>query len=233
MERPVADPVKTFTEDEVAAQVEEKLAAAKAEGDKAFQKLWDEAKQAKALAKKFEGLDPDEIRTLKQRFTELEQQKKAEKAGITSEQLDKMRLEIRADLEREYSPVKARVESLSTENRTLKLDNVVKGVMAKNGVRAERVDALYRLTAHDYDLTDDGQPMVKGRLGTPVDKYVLEDLSKAYPEFYQGSGSSGGGASKSNAGGAGGVRVIAAPVGGRFGKDFDPEALSKGTAIIE
>lgn len=204
----MADP-KTYTPEEVEALVQEKLAAAKAEGDKAFQSLWDEAKKAKERAKAFEGLDPEEARTLKQKYQELEQRAKADKAGITSEQLEKMRAEIRGSLEQDYVPFKSKAEALEKEMRSLRLDAVVKGVMAKNGVRADRIDALFRLAADQFDLTDDGKPMLKERMGTSVEKFVAEDLFKQYPEFYQGSGSSGGGATKSN-GGAGGSRVIAA-----------------------
>ena len=205
----MADESKVFTEVEVQALIEEKLAAAKADGDKAFSNLWEEAKAAKAKLKEFEGLDAKEARVLKAKIAELEQAKKAEKAGITSEELQRMRGEVRGDLERDYADIKTRAETLAKENRSLKLDNVVKGIMAKSGVRAERVDALFRLAGDQFDLTDDGQPMLRERPGTPVEKYVAEELSKAYPEFYQGTGSSGGGAPKS-AGGAGHVRSIAA-----------------------
>jgi hypothetical protein len=193
----VPDP-KTFTQEEVDAAVEKKLVEAKAEGDKSFQTLWEEAKSAKARAKEFDGIDAQEAREYKKKITELEHQAKANKAGITSEQLEKMRGEIRGDLEKEYSPSKALAEKLSAENRALKLDTVVKGLMGKNGVRAERVESLFKLTADQFDLTEDGQPMLKGRMGTPVDKHIAENLSKEYPEFYVGTGSSGGGASRSN-----------------------------------
>ena len=196
-----------FTQQEVDAAIEKKLVEAKSEGDKAFQTLWEEAKAAKARAKEFDGIDPQEARDLKKKVKELEHSQKAEKAGITSEQLDKMRGEIRSDLEKEYSPSKALAEKLAVENRNLKLDTVVKGLMGKNGVRAERVESLFKLTADQFDLTEDGQPMLKGRMGTPVDKHIAENLSKEYPEFYVGTGSSGSGASKSIAG-SGRPRVI-------------------------
>lgn len=203
----MADDTKTYTDEQVQAMVEEKLAAEKADKDKAFATLWEEAKAAKAKAKEFEAKE----REYQAKLTKLEQAKKAEKAGVTSEELERLRNEVRADLEKEYGEFRTRAERLAQDNRALRLDDNVKGIMAKHGVRAERVDALYRLTGEHYDLTEDGKPMLKDRPGTPVEKFIQDELSKQYPEFFQGSGSNGGGASKSVAGGAGIVgRSIAA-----------------------
>jgi hypothetical protein len=224
----VAD--ETFTKEQVETLVQEKLAAAKAEGDKAFQQLWDEAKAAKAKAKAFEGIDPDEVRTLKQRYQELEQKAKAEKRGITSDELEKMRTEIRADLEKEYVPYKTQAEQLGQRVRTLQLDTVVKGEMAKSGARAERIDALFRLTGDEFDLTEDGKPVVKGRMGISVEKYITDELTKQYPEFFMGSGSSGGGAPKSNGGAGGSARVIAADDPQAFLKNV--EKIAKGEVVV-
>lgn len=220
----MADAAKSYTQEELDAAIEERLAAVKAEGDKAFGKLWDEAKQAKADAKRTKELET--------RLASMEKQiQQAEKAGVTSQELDRLRGEVRADLDREYAPVKQTAESLALENRTLKLDNVVKDLMAKSGVRAGRVEALYKLSHDEYDLTDDGKPMLKNRMGTPVEKFVTEELSKAYPEFFEGTGSSGGGASKS-AGGAVNGQPRVMPFTTRL-TQADVEALAAGKAVME
>lgn len=225
----MADEPKTYTAAEVDTFVKDSLAKAKAEGDTAFGKLWEEAKTAKERAKAFEGLDPEEAKAAKAKIIELEQQKKAEKVGITSEQLEKMRNDIRQDLEKDYSPFKSKAETLAAENRGLKLDTKVKDFMGKNGVRAERIDALFRLTGDQYDLTEDGAPILKGRMGTPIEKFIAEDLSKQYPEFFVGTGSSGSGASKSTAGGQGG-KVVS-----NDGSDFlkNVAAISKGEMTVK
>lgn len=190
------DEAKTYTQEEVDAVLAEKLAGVKAEDDPAFKKLWKEAKDAKAQA-----------RELAAKVTEMEHLTKAEKAGITSTELDRIRQEIRVDVEKSLAEQFADYPTLKAENRSLKLDNVVKAEMARNGVRPERIEALYRLSQDEFDLTEDGKPMVKSKLGTPVDKYITGDLLRMYPELFLGSGSSGGGATKSS-GGAGGVRTI-------------------------
>jgi hypothetical protein len=59
--------------------------------------------------------------------------------------------------------------------------------------------------------------MLRERPGTPIEKFVTEDLKAMYPEFFEGTGSSGGGASKSVASGA--VRIIPADDPVAFGKN--------------
>lgn len=192
------DESTTYTQDQVDQMVAERNKALEAKRDEILTEL----KAAKDKLKAFDGVDPSEHRKLQAKLTELEHQRKAQEKGIQSEDLVKMRQEIRQDLDKEYGPIKQQLEEAHKEVRTLRLDNVVKMQMSKAGVRGERVDALYRLTGEQFDLTDDGQPMVKERPGTEVHKYI-EGLADEYPEFFLGSGSSGGGASKS-AGSAGG-----------------------------
>jgi hypothetical protein len=193
----------TFTAEEVAAQIAEANKAIEANRDKVMDEL-------KTLQRAFDGVDPAKYKELQAQVTDLTQQQKADKAGVTSDELQRMRAEIREDLEREYADLKASESTLSAKVRELQLDNQVKAEMGKAGARAERIDALYRLTSDRYDLTDDGVPMLKDRPGTQIGKYVSEDLLKEYPEFYNGSGSSGSGASKSAHVGGGATKTIAA-----------------------
>ena len=194
----------TFTKEELDAAVAERNKALEAKRDE----LLSEVKAVKDRLKAFDGVDPSEFRSLKTKLVELEQVKKAQEKGISSQDLEKMRVEVRQDLDKEYGPLKSQLEQAQGEVRTLRLDNVVKQQMAEAGVRSKRIDALYRLTADHFDLTDDGQPMVKVRPGTEPVKYVADVLSEEYPEFFEGSGSSGGGASKSVASGSGNVRTV-------------------------
>lgn len=189
-----------------------------------------EAKRAKDKLKSFEGIDPNEYKSLKQKMAELETKQTAEKNGVTSQELERLRAEVRQHLETEYAPFKTQLDALAKENRALKLDNVVKTVMGKNGVRSERVDDLFRLTADQYDLTDDGKPMLRDKMGLPVETYVKEDLRKAYPEWFEGTGSSGGGATKSIAGGGGSTRVIAADDTAAFMANI--EKIAKGEVQV-
>lgn len=220
------DESKTYSQEELDAAVEEKLAAAKADGDTAFKNLWNESKKAKDAAKQYQR----ELSELRTKFGELEQQRSAEKAGITSAELEKVRAENLKHLEAEYAPFKQKADELMRENRTLKLDNRVKDVYAKAGVRPDRINELFKLTAEQYDLTEDGEPYLKEHAGTPIEKYVLSDVRKSYPEWFEGSGSSGGSATRSGAVSGGGPRVIPAGDNAAFLANLD--GLAKGTIRV-
>lgn len=142
-------------------------------------------------------------RELAQRLAELEQEREANKAGLTSEQLAK----IRADVEASYAPVKQEAEALKAQLRTLKLDNAVRAEMAKAGVRGERIEALWRLAADQFDLTDDGDPYVKTAPAKSIAAFVASDLKTSYPEFYAGTAASGGGSTGAR-GTASGTKTI-------------------------
>lgn len=223
----VSDGDKTYTQEEVDELIQERNAALEAKRDE----ILGELKTAKEKLRDYDGVDPEEYAELKEKVTELEHQKKADKAGITEEQLNKLRAEIRDDLEDEYKAIVEERDSLKHDNRGLRLDSVVKAEMAEAGVRSERIDALFRLNADKFDLTDDGAPMLKDRPGTEIGKFVAEDLKAQYPEFFNGSGSSGGGASKSAAGGGGGSKRIA--YGDRKAFSDNIEGIAKGEVEVE
>lgn len=197
-------------DEQVAALVTEKLAELKAEQDKAFAALWDETKAAKADAKA-------RSEELNKRLAELDEQRQAGKAGITSEQLEKLRADVRKNLDEEYAPhiekAKTLEEQLAAATgkvRELQLDSRVKAQMGERGVRSDRIEKLFQLTRDQYGLTDDGVPMLKDEPTADIGKYISETLRSEYPEWFNGSGASGGGASRSAVGG-GGKTVI--PVG--------------------
>ena len=216
----MADPIdvpKTYTQDEFDAQLAERMETGAGALKRALDAERDEKKEAKAAT-----------RILEAKFAELEQTAKAAKVGINSAELERLRQEVKLDLDKTYQPVTERAALLEAENRRMKLDRVVKSEMAKSGARADRIEALFKLTAGEYDLTEDGKPMLKERPGTPVEKYVSEELKALYPEFYEGSGSSGGGATKSHAS-SGGARII--PDGATWSK-ADIEDIASGKAQV-
>jgi hypothetical protein len=196
-----------YTQEQVDTLVKEKLAEVKGQHDEAFQNLWKEAKAAKAKAKAFGDMDASEVQAQLAELAALKAEDKGKQAGMTKEQVAHLRTEIKEELEKDYKPYMTQAEQLAAELRTLKLDNVVKSMMGKHGVRASRIDALYKLTADEFDLMDDGEVMLRNHPGKDVGKHIAEVLAEQFPEFYEGSGSSGGGASKS-AGGVGGPRTI-------------------------
>ena len=210
----MADP-KSYTQDELDAAIQKATGPLIAKRDE----LMDEVKDGRR-----------EIKKITTQLAEIEQERKAGGKGITADDLKKIREEVRADLEKEFTPFKTDAEKFRTENRTLRLDNEVKKLMAAGGARAERIDALFKLTRDEFDLTDDGQPMLVNHKGKPVEKFIAETLKAQYPEFYTGTGSRGGGAQKS-AGGAGATQTIAADDGKSFMGNL--EGIVKGDVAVQ
>lgn len=133
----------------------------------------------------------------------LEEEAAGQKVGLTEERIEEFKASLRADLTEEYKgqveDLTAKIEKLEgvgSENRMLKLDHAVKGVMLSKavGVRGDRVDDLFRLASDEFDLTDDGKPKLTKHPGKTLEVFLADDLKKRYPEFYKGTQGSGGGA---------------------------------------
>lgn len=131
----------------------------------------------------------------------LQSKQKAENAGLTEEQLQQLRADARKEFEEEHADKLAAAESLAKELRGLKLDNAVKRMAGEAGFLAAKLDDLWKLHGDEFDLTDDGKPMVKGKPGVDPKKHI-EALKKQRSEWVEGTKASGGGAGgPTNAGG--------------------------------
>lgn len=129
------------------------------------------------------------------RLQELELEAKASKEGLTTDKLKEIRQQVAA----EYEPFKAKAEQYAAENRALKLNDRVKALLAK----AEFVDAevAWKLFGEQFDLTEDGQPIVKDAPGTSLDAHIAK-IAEAHPYLVKGSQIAGGGAAGAKAGAA-------------------------------
>ena len=195
---------QTYTQEQLAEAIAEANAGLEANRNEVLADL----RKTKETLKQFDGVDAAKHREMQKRLAELEQEAKADKAGIQSGELEKIRADVRHQIESEYEPYKSKASELAEKVRVLELDNVVKGLMGKSGVRADRINALFKLAGDRFGLTDDGQPMLIDEMGKDVSKYISEELEKEYPEFYQSSGSSGSSGAKSVSSGHGRVKVI-------------------------
>jgi multidrug efflux pump subunit AcrA (membrane-fusion protein) len=128
------------------------------------------------------------------RAAELEQTSKAQKAGLTDAQL----AELRADFEKQVAPEREARAAAEQKLRALQLDAALKSVMATSGVRAERIDTMWKLVGDQFDLNADGSPIVKANPTAQVKDHVA-GLVKEYPEFFAAPAASGGGADRSAA----------------------------------
>lgn len=186
-------------------------------------KVRDELKESKAATKKA----ADELKAEQQR-------KKAEESGVTEEKLEELRTQIRSDVEAtignmtpeqlsgtfpQFKTVIGERDEARGDVRGLRLDSQVKTIFGANGVRADKVDALFQLETAQFDLTDDGKPKLTEHPGKTIDVFVSDDLKKKYPEWFEGtkaSGSGGSGSHDSQLGGGTGKatadEVIANPI---------------------
>jgi hypothetical protein len=207
-DRPVADP-KTYTQEEYDALLQEKEAL-KANRDEALT----EAKRAKAALKAWDGKDPAKYDELLRAAEEAEQRKAAAEGDFTT-----LKNQLVQKHESEIATRNAREKKLEAAlQKRLVQAELTAAIAAKRGVPelllpyAEKF-ARVRETDDDFEayLADEkGQPMYADGRATPLDfgTFVEQHLMTKFPRAFDGTGSSGGGASKSIPGG-GGNGVIA------------------------
>ena len=241
----MAGEAKTFTQEEFDAMIAERLSTEVA-GLKANQaEALKEAKAAKAALKNYDGIDPEEYKALKAAAAEAEE-KRAAAAG-DFETLKKQMIEAGAKKEktlidqhtRQLSERDAKEAKLtkSLEKRLVQAE-LTKAIAAAKGdpdlllPYAERF-VRTRETDDDFEafvVDGSGNARVADGKGTPMtfDMFVEQDLMQKFPRAFDGTGSSGGGASKST-GGAGGAKNI--PAGTAWGKD-DIAKIASGAITV-
>jgi hypothetical protein len=126
-------------------------------------------------------------------FAALRTETEAKAAGLTGEKL----AEIRAQAEAKFKGDIEERDRLKAENRALKLNDRVKALMAKADFID--VDAAFSLHAADFDLTDDGTPIVKADPTKALDQHIA-DIATQRPYLVKGSQASGGGAGHAKSG---------------------------------
>jgi hypothetical protein len=124
----------------------------------------------------------------------LERDKKAKDSGLESEVLERIKAEAKAEVMEELKADLEAGKSALAENRTLKLDVQVKALAGKHGVIGAELEHWWGLHGSKFDLTSDGKPVVKGKEGVTLEKFIGEDLKKTTPYFYEGTKAAGGGA---------------------------------------
>jgi hypothetical protein len=220
---------KTYTQEELDAILSRERDALKANRDEALK----EAKRAKEQLRSYEGVDPEEYQKLKRAAEEAER-KKAESEG----DFKKLETQLVERHKQEMSTATARAAKLQAalEKRLVQAE-LTKAIAAKRGdadlllPHAERYVRV-RETEEDFVAfvaDEHGNPLVADGQGTPMtfDQLVEQTLMAKFPNAFEGTGSSGGGASRS-AGGAGGVgKSIAADDSSAFLANLEAIATGK------
>lgn len=195
------DAPKTYTQDELDAAVADRNKALEATHQKALGQL---AETRKAL-KSFEGIDPNDYKAMREAAEKLEEERakaqgdwKAREAQLTDRQ------------KKELEAKDARIGKLSkVVERRVKSDELSRAIAKAGGdadlllPHAERF-AKVQETDEDFNLvlTDEKGAVVD------ADAFVAQTLKPKFPSAFAGTGSSGGGATRSAA--SGGNRVIPA-----------------------
>jgi hypothetical protein len=209
----VADP-KTYSEDEYNAMIAERDAL-KANRDEILR----ESKKAKDALKNYDGVDPAEFKTLKEAAAEAERKKAASEGDFKA--LEKQLIDRHTA---ELGVKDAKIGKLNKALEKRLIDAKLAESLAKHEAEPTMLKLLQlegrqyvrvRETDDDYEeyvVDAKGNPLIADGKGTAmtVDDLVVQRLKTDYPAAFKGSGSSGGGASKSTPGGSGGVKVIAA-----------------------
>lgn len=201
---------KTYTQAEVDALLQQEVAGLKANRDE----LAKEAKRAKEALKNYEGVDPEEHRKLKEAAAEAERRKATAEGDFKSleKQLVERHTAELAGRDGKIGKLQAALERRLVEAQLTKAIAEKKGVpdlllpYARQFVRVKETEDDFEA----YIADEKGNPLYADGRMTPMDfgAFVEQHLMAKFPRAFDGTGSSGGGASRSNAGG-GGVGVIA------------------------
>lgn len=202
---------ETYTKEQLEAAVAERLAAETEGLKKNQQELLKEAKAAKARLAAYDGVDPDEFKRLKAAAEEAEHKKAAAEGDFT-----KLKEQMAQKHQAGLGAKDKRVGKLeSALNRRLTTDELRKALTGKalpeymellveHGAKFLKVQE----TDDDFDvvITDGkGNALVSDGKGSPMtlEQFVDQALKAKYPGAFTGTGSSGGGATRSRGGASG------------------------------
>jgi hypothetical protein len=192
------------------AAVEAAVSGLKSKNSELLGKL----KETTENMKRYEGIDPDAVRSILKRFTDDE-----EAALIAKGQVDtvlaKRTERMKADFDKQLAAAKAEAEAFgkrATAFQQRVLDNEIRAAAAKAGIHQHAIDdALFRGRAM-FSLSDDGSAVALGDDGRPVlgkdgktpfsPLEWLESMKDKAPHWFPAQ-ASGGGASGTDRGAGG------------------------------
>lgn len=137
-------------------------------------------------------------KALEDKLSQLEAEKNAQAAGLTSEKL----ADIMAQAEAKYKPYMDELDKMKAQLRAERLDGRVKSLLGN--ARAADIDAAFKVVGDHFDLTDDGALMVKADPTAKVEDYIGKTLTAKYPFLFVGTQASGGGSMAGRASGVAG-----------------------------
>jgi hypothetical protein len=167
-------------------------------------------KQVEDLKKRYEGIDPDEVRKLAEQKQRLEEERQL-KAGEIDKVIESRVKGLRADWEKQVATLNAEREALNGRLTAIQIDQGVITAATKRGLRATAIADITSRARSVFKLVNgaprafeaDGQAVRYGRDGvTPmtIEEWVDTQASEA-PHLFESN--AGSGAAGNGFGGAG------------------------------
>lgn len=150
-------------------------------------------------AKRFEGIDPDAVKTILQRFSD-DDEAKLIASGKIDEVLNKRTERMKAGFEQETAKERAAreaAESRADKFQRRVLENGIRAEAAAAGIHQHAIDdALYR-AGGTFQLDDEGNPVAVegayGKDGKPLTlKEWFADMKDKAPHWWPATGNGGG-----------------------------------------
>ena len=167
-------------------------------------------KERDDLKKRFEGIDPDEVRKLAEEKRKLEEAQQV-KAGEVEKVIDARLKTARADWDKQHGAVVSERDTLNSRLTAIQIDQAVVNEATKRGLRATAIPDITARARMTFKLVNgvpqafdaDGQTARPGKDGlTPMTLAEWVDaLVSDAPHLFEAN--AGGGAAGSGSGGAG------------------------------
>lgn len=226
-------------EAKIAAAVDAAVSGLKSKNSELLGKL----KEQTDTLKRYEGIDPDAVRSILKRFTDDEEAALIAKGQVDTV-LSKRTERMKAEYDKQLGSAKAEAEAAAKRAQAFQarvLDNEIRAAAAKAGIHQHAIDdALFRGRAM-FSLDDSGAAVALGDDGRPVlgkdgktpfsPAEWLEGMKDKAPHWFPAS-ASGGGAGGSGSGGGGGKTMTRAAFDaldaqGRF------DVMKAGTRVVD
>ena len=168
--------------------------------------------------KRFEGIDPDEVRRVAAEKRQLEEAQQL-KAGETEKVVEARVAAVRGDMQKQVSALTSERDALNSRLVTIQIDQGVVAAATKRGLRAtaivditSRARSVFRLVnGVPTAFESDGQTVRVGKDGTTpmnLEEWIETQVSDA-PHLFESN--AGSGAAGNGSGGAGGSRSARNP----------------------
>lgn len=230
--------VEVFTQEDMDAKIAEANSGIVANRDKAMDQLQASKTALDAMSTKWDGLDPEVVRQLMADKTAMDR-KAAEGKG----DWDTLEGQLKEAHGVELGKRDAREQKLMKQiERSLVTSELTKAIAAHKGdadllLPHARQFVKTRETDEGFDafvVDAAGNPRFSDGQGTPMtfDELVEGTLVEKYPRAFEGTGSSGSGASKSAAGGGGSQTTKTIAVGDNAALLANLEGVAKGEVAV-